>query len=419
MQQYRARGLLLALFAVLSFVGHSAFGSEFIAPAKDGRWRQSTITISVSRSIETSPNIQGSVLEALGTSVRQWSAEANIRIQVVETVVQSVSPKGIKGDGISLVSAAMTAENVALFPKQALSPTAVTRVFRDSRGNITEADIILNPFVRFSTDGNFDTYDLQDTLTHEVGHLLGLGHSPIWGSIMYSRSARSLGPASYSGSRKNLPRVDAASIMAIYGQNPSSPIACCDVVSGRISGIGASVEPLVWLEDRQTGRVVAASTIATDGTYRIEGVPEGEYDILAAAHLGDRIVTGKSSVKVDFERETTAKFSAKAQPAGFRASLLGTSPQLAQLPVKLTERTPFLFLGTDNQLSENLSRIGISGTSIIFERVPGISYSMGGAIRALGFAFDSGSGLQSGEYTLVIEDNAGVRQFLVAALIVD
>ena len=419
MQQYRVERPFLAFFAIL-FCACSALGSDFLAPPDGARWRQATITISVSRSIETSPNIQGKVLDVLAISIRQWSAEANIRIQIVETDVQSVSPKGVKGDRISLVSASMTPENIALFPKHALSPAAVTRVFRDSRGSITEADIILNPFLRFSTDGTFDTFDLQDTLTHELGHLLGLGHSPIWGSIMYSRSARSVGPASFSGSRKNLPRVDAASIMAIYGQSPSSSTVCCDVVSGRIAGFGASVQqPTVWLEDRQTGRVIAASTVAADGTYRIEGVPEGEYEVLAAASIEDRNVTGRSSVKVDFEREASSRFSAKEQPVGFRAFLLGSGPQLAQLPVKLNERTSFLFLGGDRQFSEKISRIGLSNTKVFLDLVPDASYSMGGGIRVLGFASNSSSGLSSGEYTLVIEDTNGVRQFLVAALIVD
>ena len=98
----------------------------------------------------------------------------------------------MKGDGISLVTVAITPENLRLFPRQAASPAAVTRVFKDAVGNITEADIVLNPFVRFSTDGSFDTFDLQDTLTHEIGHLLGLYQSRVWASVLYERAALNL-----------------------------------------------------------------------------------------------------------------------------------------------------------------------------------------------------------------------------------
>ena len=51
---------------------------------------------------------------------------------------QNVSPQGMAGDGVSLITVAQTAENALLFVKNPEDVAATTRVFFDGRGKITE-----------------------------------------------------------------------------------------------------------------------------------------------------------------------------------------------------------------------------------------------------------------------------------------
>ena len=88
-------------------------------------------------------------------------------------------------------------------------------------GGTLGGDVHLNPtqpWVDDPTDttfGLFDTdVDLPTILIHELGHALGLDHSPVPGSVM---------EASYMGARRVLHADDIAGIQAIYGAAQAVP----------------------------------------------------------------------------------------------------------------------------------------------------------------------------------------------------
>ena len=157
------------------------------------RWKGRTIKIDVSSSL-TRPNTNikygSDVAGAIQRSIQAWQSAADIQISTEPSDKQSVSPAGLAGDTVSLITIAQTPENVLFFSKDSDSASAKTRIFFNRGGYITEADIVLNPFQQFSTDGTFGTFDLESTLTHEIGHLLGLRHSGVFGATMAESFAR-------------------------------------------------------------------------------------------------------------------------------------------------------------------------------------------------------------------------------------
>src|SRR5688572_27703995 len=161
MQRYRIGVTYLLLFAASLFFVPAVAASEQPDIFRNARWRSAKISIAVSTSLsQENSNIRGDAGAAIRNSIVAWTGTADIAIAVSSSELQSVSPKGVRGDGVSLLTSASTAENLRLFPSQAESPAATTRVFLNPKGEISEADIVLNPFVQFSTDGTFGTYDL-------------------------------------------------------------------------------------------------------------------------------------------------------------------------------------------------------------------------------------------------------------------
>jgi len=76
---------------------------------------------------------------------------------------------------------------------------------------IDEADVAWSTNNRINWGGNFD---VRTVLLHELGHVLGLGHSDVTDAVMF---------ASYQGLRHELDRDDECGIQELYGTPCSSP----------------------------------------------------------------------------------------------------------------------------------------------------------------------------------------------------
>ena len=153
-------------------------------PQQRTKWLTKTIQVSVSTSLSSPTSAitpDSDIAGAVHRALSRWSTAANIRFEEVSSKVQSISPVN-GGDGISLITIAETAENLAIFGRG--HNPGRTRVFFDPEtGEIVEADIAINPQptgvdgtpLQFSTDGTPRTYDLESTLMHEIGHFLESG----------------------------------------------------------------------------------------------------------------------------------------------------------------------------------------------------------------------------------------------------
>ena len=154
---------------------------------------------------------------------------------------------------------------------------------------LTDADIEFNPSQMFSTASSppANAFSIQGIATHEIGHLLGLDHSGLANAVMY--------PFGDTGQTVQtvLSIDDAAGIAFLY---PASNFASLTgIVSGTVTlgGSGAFAAHVVVV-DASSGDVVSDTLTSTDGTYQLQGLLPGTYNLLVLPLAGVYDVTNFS-----------------------------------------------------------------------------------------------------------------------------
>lgn len=424
----RFRSLLVALF--LLAVTSSAFANTTSlfgdGIANNLRWKPGIVRISVSSSLlRENPNIKhdSDVAGAIRRSIETWSRVLNLDLKQVPSDKQSASPSGVSGDGVSLITIAQTPENVLLFSKDPEAAAATTRVFYNRRGAITEADIVLNPFQQFSTDGTLGTFDLESTLTHEIGHLLGLSHSEVLGSTMHANYAKNGVFGMQRLSSRTLSSVDTAAIRSLYGTR-SDDTECCGTIEGRVTVPGKLARTVeVWIEDL-AGRVYGNAKVSPTGEFIFGGLRQGKYRVFAhepgrtrnalpAQEVGIAIVTNGETATVSYKATLgTPQFD-------IGLSHIGSNGQLADMAVGLSPgRGLQLYLGGRNLDPKDLL---ITFTSPEIVAVPGSVRSMdyGNDISVVLFEVRVSPRATMGEYSIFVESRTGDRRAIVGALTID
>ena len=187
-----------------------------------------------------------------------------------------------------MVINARTGEEWAPLPDHASNAIAVTMLwFANESGELLDCDIDLNlgmgPFadcVRNQPPCADSMLDLQNTMTHEAGHVFGLGHSTVLGSTMEAEAVRGLAEST----KRTLEDDDRAGYCALrlpewqcssgYCSCPSPPVltskpqrpSCSGSVLGMgtlqtrtslLAWLGIGALSLARLQQRRRGRASA------------------------------------------------------------------------------------------------------------------------------------------------------------------
>ena len=168
---------------------------------------------------------------------------------------------------------------------------AVTRMNWDEQGGIVDSDIVFNgrdfEFFANAQPPGPDRVDLQDVLTHEIGHFLGLDHTPLVGEPDLRPTMNPFNPAEAPGTARSLEPDDAAGISALY---PSERAQETGTIAGQVRHLdGRGTFGVHVVAYRADTEVFVVSTLSGgvgdrmgpggDGAYEISGLPPGAYHV--------------------------------------------------------------------------------------------------------------------------------------------
>jgi hypothetical protein len=305
-----------------------------------------------------------------------------------------------------------------------------------------EADVVINPTAQFSTDGTPGTYDLEATLTHEIGHVLGLEHSHEASAAMQPRQGTNGLYEQAALSPRTLSDDDRAGAHALYGSRENF-----GGITGRITDVAGlpAKSAHVWAEDALTGRVVAGNETLADGSYRIEGLPPGQYRLVteygserteeaerdfakgAGAGLEDSqpgaLSTAESQNRINVAVGETVRQDISLKPGSttLLPQVFGSHGHLSTIAIPLMQgRRYTIFVG--GQGVDQISGSGVSITSPFIKVNPasltlqsGVNYQY----PIVSFDVEVAPDALLGDYSLRLESKTGEVAYISGGLTID
>ena len=217
---------------------------------------------------------------------------------------------------------------------------ATSFLIDNTTGEIVESDIFFNSFFDWSVspEGITGQFDLESIAVHEIGHMLGLGHSAIGETELRAGGRRVLGaeavmfPIAFSPGNiqdRTLKADDIAGITDIYGTAAQRRVT--GSVSGRITKNGAGVLGAhVVAFNPKTGAIVGGFSLNESGSFVIGGLQPGPH-VLRVEPLDDgdieSFLDSPDDVDVDFKVKFYEKVVVVPRGGGARGIEIRVDPK--------------------------------------------------------------------------------------------
>ena len=283
--------LLLALVALAALLPAHV---RLINPSNGSAlyWANSDSVSIVIQATGSDDIADGSHVTAIRNAIASWNAVSGTAAHLVENTNPAQQAR-TDWQSDSLHTVIFDEDDYSGYFPNGSGIVAITPTWFSGGGSISDSDVLFNGRAfHFTTSGVAGRYDVQDVATHELGHLLGLDHSPWAGATMYPYVDptillhRSLSQDEIHGMRDMYPSGPSGSIHGTLRHSNTRPVRCAQVVA-----VDAS------------GRPHAGAVSSSGGAWRIRGLDPGSYSLYAMpidSPVTARNFGGGQTVQIDF-----------------------------------------------------------------------------------------------------------------------
>ena len=266
------------------------------------RWAEKEVTYVIDRTgSDDMPAATSAAI--LRESFAVWSDVDGSSLRLIDGgTTNDIAP--VSTDGRNLVIFDET--GAWLNPPPGTGVIAVTRLESNFDGTITDADIIFNGRDFTFTNGVSGTaINLKDVAVHEVGHLIGLDHTPLQGSAATRPTMNPFYTGDGPGEASSLEPDDEAGISYLYPV-PSHSLATGIIAGSVVDDGGVGVFGAhVLAENTSTGQVFSTLSGAypdqgDPGSYFLFGLTPGSYRLQLAAVGGGITARNFAGIFEDF-----------------------------------------------------------------------------------------------------------------------
>lgn len=276
---------IVVLAATAPAHAYLKFGVDVGGRTVPVRWPNGPIRYSVTERDISGVSAQA-FSDAIGRATATWGKVPGLPVSFSDQGLTRAQP--LEADGRTTIGFLDR-------PDQERVLGATTFLLDAATGTLIESDIYFNTRFRWSTaaGGESGAVDLESVALHELGHLLGLGHSALGETEVGGNGRRVVSTAAImfpiawpagSIADRGLQADDIAGVRDLYGALPAGEFGS---VQGRVTKDGRGVYGAhVVAASLDTGALVASYTLSTNGDFVIAGLPPGLY-VLRAEPLDD------------------------------------------------------------------------------------------------------------------------------------